>query len=86
MCVEFYLILKAAGAKQALEAHLGFCGDVRPDTSERPTTREQDQPSGVSSGLACSIVYLIMAGEAKQLANASSLRCKRLTTSFASSC
>ena len=30
MCVEFYLILKAAGAKTDLlwRAHLRFCGDV----------------------------------------------------------
>ena len=42
---------------------------------------------GLISGLAYFyIVYLIYAGEAKQLANASSLLCRRHTTSFASSC
>ena len=75
MCVEFYLILKAAGAKTDLLWKLigasvvmlvtGYFGEA--------VFREQAWLWGLFSGLAYFyIVYLIFAGEAKQLANASS--------------
>ena len=75
MCVEFYLILKAAGAKTDLLWKLigasvvmlvtGYFGEA--------VYREQAWLWGLFSGLAYFyIVYLIFAGEAKQLANASS--------------
>ncbi len=77
MCVEFYLILKAAGAKTGLLWKLifasvvmlvtGYLGEAVYDTGTGPALW------GLFSGLAYFyIVYLIMAGEAKQLANASS--------------
>ena len=75
MCVEFYLILKAAGAKTDLLWKLigasvvmlvtGYFGEA--------VYRDQAWLWGLASGLAYFyIVYLIYAGEAKQLANASS--------------
>ena len=77
MCVEFYLILKAAGAKTDLLWKLifasvvmlvaGYLGEAVYTTGTGPALW------GLFSGLAYFyIVYLIMAGEAKQLANASS--------------
>ena len=77
MCVEFYLILKAAGAKTDLLWKLigasvvmlvtGYFGEAVYTTGSGPAVR------GLVSGLAYFyIVYLVMAGEAKQLANASS--------------
>ena len=77
MCVEFYLILKAAGAKTGLLWKLiwasvvmlvtGYLGEAVYNTGSGPAIW------GLFSGLAYFyIVYLIMAGEAKQLANASS--------------
>ena len=77
MCVEFYLILKAAGAKTGLLWKLiwasvvmlvtGYLGEAVYNTGTGPAIW------GLFSGLAYFyIVYLIMAGEAKQLANASS--------------
>ena len=76
MCVEFYLILKAAGAKTDLLWKLifasvvmlvtGYLGEAVYNTGTGPAIW------GLVSGLAYFyIVYLIMAGEAKQLANAS---------------
>ena len=76
MCVEFYLILKAAGAKTGLLWKLiwasvvmlvtGYLGEAVYNTGTGPAIW------GLFSGLAYFyIVYLIMAGEAKQLANAS---------------
>ncbi|MEE2919545.1 MAG: bacteriorhodopsin-like [Bacteroidota bacterium] len=76
MCVEFYLILKAAGAKTSLLWKLiwasvvmlvaGYLGEAVYNTGTGPAIW------GLFSGLAYFyIVYLIMAGEAKQLANAS---------------
>ena len=77
MCVEFYLILKAAGAKTGLLWKLiwasvvmlvtGYLGEAVYNTGSGPAIW------GLFSGLAYFyIVYLIMAGEAKQLAQASS--------------
>ena len=77
MCVEFYLILKAAGAKTDLLWKLigasvvmlvtGYFGEAVYTTGMGPAVW------GLFSGLAYFyIVYLVMAGEAKQLANASS--------------
>ena len=77
MCVEFYLILKAAGAKTDLLWKLigasvvmlvtGYFGEAVYTTGSGPAVW------GLVSGLAYFyIVYLVMAGEAKQLANASS--------------
>jgi len=77
MCVEFYLILKAAGAKTDLLWKLigasvvmlvtGYFGEAVYTTGMGPAVW------GLISGLAYFyIVYLVMAGEAKQLANASS--------------
>ena len=77
MCVEFYLILKAAGAKTDLLWKLifasvvmlvtGYLGEAVYNTGTGPAIW------GLVSGLAYFyIVYLIFAGEAKQLANASS--------------
>ena len=74
MCVEFYLILKAAGAKTDLLWKLigasvvmlvtGYFGEA--------VYRDSAWLWGLFSGLAYFyIVYLIFAGEAKQLANAS---------------
>jgi bacteriorhodopsin len=77
MCVEFYLILKAAGAKTDLLWKLigasvvmlvtGYFGEAVYMDGSGPAVW------GLVSGLAYFyIVYLIYAGEAKQLANASS--------------
>ena len=77
MCVEFYLILKAAGAKTDLLWKLigasvvmlvtGYFGEAVYTTGSGPAVW------GLVSGLAYFyIVYLVYAGEAKQLANASS--------------
>ena len=77
MCVEFYLILKAAGAKTDLLWKLigasvvmlvtGYFGEAVYMDGSGPAV------CGLVSGLAYFyIVYLIYAGEAKQLANASS--------------
>ena len=77
MCVEFYLILKAAGAKTDLLWKLigasvvmlvtGYFGEAVYTTGMGPAVW------GLISGLAYFyIVYLVMAGEAKQLASASS--------------
>ena len=77
MCVEFYLILKAAGAKTGLLWKLiwasvvmlvaGYLGEAVYNTGSGPAIW------GLFSGLAYFyIVYLFMAGEAKQLAQASS--------------
>ena len=77
MCVEFYLILKAAGAKTDLLWKLigasvvmlvtGYFGEAVYTTGSGPAVW------GLVSGLAYFyIVYLVMAGDAKQLANASS--------------
>ena len=77
MCVEFYLILKAAGAKTDLLWKLigasvvmlvtGYFGEAVYTTGTGPAVW------GLISGLAYFyIVYLVMAGEAKQLASASS--------------
>ena len=74
MCVEFYLILKAAGAKTDLLWKLigasvvmlvtGYFGEA--------VYRDSAWLWGLFSGIAYFyIVYLIFAGEAKQLANAS---------------
>ncbi len=74
MCVEFYLILKAAGAKTNLLWKLigasvvmlvtGYFGEA--------VYRDSAWLWGLFSGIAYFyIVYLIFAGEAKQLANAS---------------
>ena len=76
MCVEFYLILKAAGAKTDLLWKLigasvvmlvtGYFGEAVYMDGSGPAVW------GLISGLAYFyIVYLIYAGEAKQLANAS---------------
>ena len=77
MCVEFYLILKAAGAKTDLLWKLIFASVVMLVTGYLGeavyTTGTGPALWGLFSGLAYFyIVYLIMAGEAKQLANASS--------------
>jgi len=77
MCVEFYLILKAAGAKTDLLWKLigasvvmlvtGYFGEAVYTDGSGPAVW------GLVSGLAYFyIVYLVYAGEAKQLANASS--------------
>ena len=77
MCVEFYLILKAAGAKTDLLWKLIFASVVMLVTGYFGeavyTTGMGPAVWGLISGLAYFyIVYLVMAGEAKQLANASS--------------
>jgi len=77
MCVEFYLILKAAGAQTSLLWKLigasvvmlvtGYFGEAVYTTGSSPALW------GLVSGLAYFyIVYLIMAGEAKKLADKSS--------------
>jgi sensory rhodopsin len=77
MCVEFFLILKAAGAKTSLLWKLigasvlmlvtGYFGEAVYTTGSSPALW------GLVSGLAYFyIVYLIMAGEAKKLADKSS--------------
>jgi bacteriorhodopsin len=77
MCVEFYLILKAAGAQTSLLWKLigasvvmlvaGYFGEAVYTTGSSPALW------GLLSGIAYFyIVYLIMAGEAKQLAAKSS--------------
>ena len=76
MCVEFYLILKAAGAKTDLLWKLIFASVVMLVTGYFGeavyTTGMGPAVWGLISGLAYFyIVYLVMAGEAKQLANAS---------------
>jgi len=77
MCVEFYLILKAAGAKTDLLWKLIFASVVVLVTGYFGEAVYMDGAGpavwGLISGLAYFyIVYLIWAGEAKQLANASS--------------
>ncbi|MDA0729540.1 MAG: bacteriorhodopsin-like [Bacteroidetes bacterium] len=77
MCVEFYLILKAAGAKTDLLWKLIFASVVMLVTGYFGEAVYMDGAGpavwGLVSGLAYFyIVYLIWAGEAKQLANASS--------------
>jgi bacteriorhodopsin len=77
MCVEFYLILKAAGAKTDLLWKLIFASVVMLVTGYFGEAVYMDGAGpavwGLISGLAYFyIVYLIWAGEAKQLANASS--------------
>ncbi|MEC8402010.1 MAG: bacteriorhodopsin-like [Bacteroidota bacterium] len=75
MCVEFYLILKAAGAKTDLLWKLIGASVVMLVTGYFGEAVYQDAAWlwGLFSGLAYFyIVYLIFAGEAKQLANASS--------------
>jgi len=77
MCVEFYLILKAAGAKTDLLWKLIFASVVMLVTGYFGeavyTTGMGPAVWGLISGLAYFyIVYLVMAGAAKQLANASS--------------
>ena len=77
MCVEFYLILKAAGAKTDLLWKLIFASVVMLVTGYFGeavyTSGTGPAVWGLISGLAYFyIVYLVMAGEAKQLANASS--------------
>ena len=76
MCVEFYLILKAAGAKTDLLWKLIFASVVMLVTGYFGEAVYMDGSGpaiwGLISGLAYFyIVYLIYAGEAKQLANAS---------------
>ena len=77
MCVEFYLILKAAGAKTDLLWKLIFASVVMLVAGYFGEAVYMDGSGpaiwGLISGLAYFyIVYLIYAGEAKQLANASS--------------
>ena len=76
MCVEFYLILKAAGAKTDLLWKLIFASVVMLVAGYFGEAVYMDGSGpaiwGLISGLAYFyIVYLIYAGEAKQLANAS---------------
>ena len=82
MCVEFYLILKAAGAQTGLLWKLiwasvvmlvtGYCGEAVYNTGTGPAMW------GLFSGLAYFyIVYLIMFGEAKALADKSSASVQR---------
>jgi len=87
MCVEFYLILKAAGAKTGLLWKLiwasvvmlvtGYFGEAvfTPTTLEDGSVEWANGPAlwGLISGIAYFyIVYLIMFGEAKALADKSS--------------
>lgn len=82
MCVEFYLILKAAGAKTGLLWKLiwasvvmlvtGYLGEAVYTTGNGPAVW------GLFSGIAYFyIVYLIMFGEAKALADKSSASVQR---------
>ena len=75
MCVEFYLILKAAGAKTCLLWKLIWASVVMLVTGYLGEAVYADQAAlwGLFSGIAYFyIVYLIMFGEAKALADKSS--------------
>lgn len=75
MCVEFYLILKAAGAKTGLLWKLIWASVVMLVTGYLGEAVYADQAAlwGLFSGIAYFyIVYLIMFGEAKALADKSS--------------
>mgnify|MGYP000999892980 CR=1 FL=1 len=80
MCVEFYLILKAAGAKTGLLWKLIWASVVMLVTGYIGEAVYTDQAAmwGLFSGIAYFyIVYLIMFGEAKALADKSSASVQR---------